>query len=329
MEDIINNNEILSKKALYLLYTQALEIHTLYYQEFGDKIVNESIEKYFLINKNWLDEYKSKNDYFQIIQDVEDNPIDNYSKINDSLKKNGEIDIIDVTKVEQELLPDYELIIPKNFVIVKKEIFESLSLDSNLLYDVIIGEKNIFIFDKKKENSKYENIFVCSIQYNEYSDDISDFNINIDYILMFIKDCASEGKENFFELIKNGRGIKNYFRIKRLDNKHYGEQNIIDEKKRIRGVLFKVKNDKNLKKEKKISEEFFNQYLKKVYPDDYNEKITEFVIDSMNKNEINRFQSIKNSKCITIYGDLYYYLNNQDNENNCNITEFDNINQNY
>ena len=124
MEDIINNNEILSKKTLYLLYTQALEIHTLYYQEFGDKIVNESIEKYFLINKNWLDEYKSKNDYFQIIQDAEDNPIDNYSKINDSLKKNGEIDIIDATKVEQELLPDYELIIPKNFVIVKKEIFE-------------------------------------------------------------------------------------------------------------------------------------------------------------------------------------------------------------
>ena len=46
--------------------------------------------------------------------------------------------------------------------------------------------------------------------------------------------------------------------------------------------------------------DFFNQYLKKVYPDDYNEKITEFVIDSMNKNEINIFQSIKNSKCITI-----------------------------
>ena len=336
MEDEINNNEIFSKKlSLYLIYAQALEIHKLYFEELGEKKLNKVMEKYFLIDKNWLDEYKYRNDYFQIIQDAEQNKKDDYktfkSKINEKLKKNIKKTLkIEAPKLIQELLSDYGILIPKNFVIVKKEIFESYFLKLNLLYDVIIGEKNIFIFDKKTENSKFENIFVCSIQYNENNDDITDFNIVIDYILIFNKEYASEGKKNFFELIINGHGINNYFIRKRLDNKLYGEQNIFGELNQMYGFLFKIKNNKNFEEEKKIFEGFFNQYIKKVYPDDY-KKITEVVIDSIKEsdNKIDMLPSVNNSKCITIYGNLYYYMENKYKENNCEISEFENISQSY
>ena len=79
MEEGINineNNKI--KLEVFLLYEQALDIHRSYYQEFGYRIINSMIQKYYLIDKTWLDKYKSQNNYDLIILDAENYNSDDY-----------------------------------------------------------------------------------------------------------------------------------------------------------------------------------------------------------------------------------------------------------
>ena len=57
MSDKSNKNEISQKKLeAYLLYGQSLELIKLYNQEFGENFLEK--EKFFLVDKKWLDNYK-------------------------------------------------------------------------------------------------------------------------------------------------------------------------------------------------------------------------------------------------------------------------------
>ena len=226
---------------------------------------------------------------------------------------------------------------PKNFVLVKKEILESSFLKSVLTYDIIIGDKNIFIFDNKSENSKTDNIFICSMKFNEDNDDITDFVIDVDDILILnkqfaveekkyffeIKQFAVEEKKYFFEIIKDGKGINNYFKARKLNNNKLGEQLIYGNNDINVGILFKVRNKIN-QEEEKINEMFLNEYIIKKYPQDiYKKSITKIILNSiLNESKVENNQSSiqQNSKCITIYGNLYYYLN--ENDNNCFISQY-------
>lgn len=336
MEDNINKNEIGKKKLeLFLLYGQALDIHRTYYQEFGDKILNTLKEKYFLIDKNWLDNYKETNDYDSIKKFAEQYQYEDYSSfksnIMNHLRKNNNKKAlkIEAPKLEQELLADYQILIPKNFVIVKREIFEDFFLSNHLSYEIIIGEQNIFIFDKRTEISRSDNIFICSIKFNEYSDDITNFYVNVDFILILNKELASEEKTNFFEAIKNGRGVKNYFRMRNLDSEYHGAQIIVGNFNQKIGILYKISNNKNKLEEKKLFEKLCNEYVDKIYP----RNVTEFILNSMNErinsvNQINIIPFRNKSKCITIYGNLYSCLRDND-FNNCSISEYVNINPHY
>jgi hypothetical protein len=307
MEEGLNINENNKKKLeLFLLYGQALDIHRSYYQEFGQQINKDQKKQYYLIDKTWLDQYKSDYNYDSIIPEAENYQYDDYqtfkSKIMDKFHKNNNKKALKISypKAEEELISDYGVMLPKNFVIVKKEIFESYFLNY-IAYDVIIGERNIFILDKKRENTKFDNLFICSIKYDDYSDDITNFNVNVDYILIFYKEFTVEEKGMFFELIKNGKGI----------------------------YLFTIKNYNSYLEEKKISEKFLNEYIDKVNP----KRATELILNSndemiISKNSMQNHNNNNNSKCITIYGDLYYYLKD-DNDDNCQISEYSNIYPNY
>ena len=333
MADKNNNKNEISQKKLeaYLLYGQSLELIRLYNQEFGEKVLTK--EKYYLLDKKWLDDHKASLEFNSIKEDAEQYQYDSYetfkSKITSRLKKNTQKKHlkIDPPKLEQELLTDYEILMPKNFVLVKREILEASFLKSVMTYDAIIGEKNIFIFDNKSENSKTDNLFICSMKFNEDNDDITDFFIDVDDILILNKVSALEEKKKFFDTIKDGRGVQNYFKKRKLINDKLGPQNITGgNSNNINiGVLFKVRNNKNVKEEK-INEGFLNEYIKKrYYENGVNRSNTETILNSIleNKNKIENRPSVqKNSKCITIYGNLYYYLNN--NDNNCFISEYGN-----
>ena len=115
---------------LYLLYGQSLELIRLYNQEFGEKFLEK--EKYYLVGKKWLDDYKNSLEFNLIKEDAEKYQYDSYeifkSKITSRLKK-GLTNItkkplkIDPPDLNQKLLADYEILIPKNFVLVKKRNF--------------------------------------------------------------------------------------------------------------------------------------------------------------------------------------------------------------
>ena len=328
MSDKSNKNEISQKKLeAYLLYGQSLELIKLYNQEFGEKFLEK--EKFYLVDKKWLDNYKINLEFNLIKEDAEQYQYDSYeifkSKITSRLKRNTTKKPLKINppKLEQELLTDYGILMPKNFVLVKKEILESSFLKSVLTYDIIIGEKNIFIFDNKSENSKTDNIFICSMKFNEDNDDITDFVIDVDDILILNKQFAVEEKKYFFEIIKDGKGINNYFKARKLNNNKLGEQLIYGNNDINIGILFKVRNKKN-KEEENINEMFLNEYIIKKYPQDiYKKSITKIILNSiLNESKVENNQSSiqQNSKCITIYGNLYYYLN--ENDNNCFISQY-------
>ena len=328
MSDKNNKNEISHKKLeAYLLYGQSLELIKLYNQEFGEKFLEK--EKFYLVDKKWLDNYKINLEFNLIKEDAEQYQYDSYeifkSKITSRLKRNTTKKPLKINppKLEQELLTDYGILMPKNFVLVKKEILESSFLKSFLTYDIIIGEKNIFIFDNKSENSKTDNIFICSMKFNEDNDDITDFVIDVDDILILNKQFAVEEKKYFFEIIKDGKGINNYFKARKLNNNKLGEQLIYGNNDINIGILFKVRNKIN-QEEEKINEMFLNEYIIKKYPQDiYKKSITKIILNSiLNESKVENNQSSiqQNSKCITIYGNLYYYLN--ENDNNCFISQY-------
>ena len=328
MSDKSNKNEISQKKLeAYLLYGQSLELIKLYNQEFGEKFLEK--EKFYLVDKKWLDNYKINLEFNLIKEDAEQYQYDSYeifkSKITSRLKRNTTKKPLKINppKLEQELLTDYGILMPKNFVLVKKEILESSFLKSVLTYDIIIGEKNIFIFDNKSENSKTDNIFICSMKFNEDNDDITDFVIDVDDILILNKQFAVEEKKYFFEIIKDGKGINNYFKARKLNNNKLGEQLIYGNNDINVGILFKVRNKIN-QEEEKINEMFLNEYIIKKYPQDiYKKSITKIILNSiLNESKVENNQSSiqQNSKCITIYGNLYYYLN--ENDNNCFISQY-------
>lgn len=327
MEDMIIENEISKKKLpCYLLYGQALELHRLYYQELGIKHLTP-LKKYYLIDKKWLDEYKIANEYNSVLQDAEQYQYDDYntfkSKIMSRLKKNSQKKSlkIDSPKLEQGLIQDYNILFPKNFVPVIKEIFSESFLNYTSSNEVIIGEKNIFIFDNEsqKENSKTDNIFICSIQFNEDNDDITDFHLNVDEILILYKNFAINEKKFFFKCIQYGFGIKNYYKVKGLNDKSLGEQFIYDEIGQNVGVYYRVRNTKN-PEEDKINEAFLIEYVNKKYPED--KRFTNIVLGAIGNESLNEniIQAPKKAKCITIKGNLYEYFNNNY-ENNCFISE--------
>ena len=91
MSDKSNKNEISQKKLeAYLLYGQSLELIKLYNQEFGEKFLEK--EKFYLVDKKWLDNYKINLEFNLIKEDAEQYQYDSYeifkSKITSRLKRN-------------------------------------------------------------------------------------------------------------------------------------------------------------------------------------------------------------------------------------------------
>ena len=303
-----NNNEIIKDQLeVYLLYAQYLDLLKIYYSKFSDG----KQKKYFLVDKNWLDNYKVVSNYDFIKKEAEEYQYDEFdtfkSKIIEKLKRKNNNEIKKIKKPKLKPLKKSQLssdiLYPTNFEIIKQGVFDSNFERENSLYKIMIIKQSIFIFGDENEDSDKKSIFVCSIQFNEDNDDISDYSINIDYI--FCLYTAAERKI-FFDQINEGGSIINYliFRNININNIIYlnnnQQQDIVDNNDPYRkklGIFIPLIN--NIYEKKDI---FSLEYLKNKYPD-------YFLIED-NK-----------SKCITIDGDLYYNLN--DGFPNCSITEYE------
>ena len=262
-----------------------------------------------------------KNNYDSIKEEIPFS--DNQNKINIDL--NEELNSLESLK-ETELIEKYNICYPKNFTLVKKEILNSLN--EIYLYDVIFGEKNIFIFDNNKEN-KNKTIFICSLNYeNDYRYDITDFFINIDSIIIIDENRKDKEIEKLFNYISEKKGIKNYYKQRSIKVSNLGEQIIYNKEEEKIGIFYQLSNGGNLN-DNKIQENDLMDYLNN---NNSNNKKSctkigiKAIFNNSKKGEEMEKINIKNkSKCITIYGDIYYYLKKNESKNeNFSISEYKN-----
>jgi hypothetical protein len=307
------------KLEMSLLYNQSIEIIKLCHQEIKKNLLN--ILQYYIVPKKWLDSYKLKNNYDSIKEEIPFS--DNQNKINIDL--NEELNSLESLK-ETELIEKYNICYPKNFTLVKKEILNSLN--EIYLYDVIFGEKNIFIFDNNKEN-KNKTIFICSLNYeNDYRYDITDFFINIDSIIIIDENRKDKEIEKLFNYISEKKGIKNYYKQRSIKVSNPGEQIIYNKEEEKIGIFYQLSNGGNLN-DNKIQENDLMDYLNNNNSNN-KKSCTKIGINAIFKNskkgeEMEKINKKNKSKCITIYGDIYYYLKKNESKNeNFSISEYKN-----
>ena len=307
------------KLEMSLLYNQSIEIIKLCHQEIKKNLIN--ILQYYIVPKKWLDSYKLKNNYDSIKEEIPFS--DNQNKINIDL--NEELNSLESLK-ETELIEKYNICYPKNFTLVKKEILNSLN--EIYLYDVIFGEKNIFIFDNNKEN-KNKTIFICSLNYeNDYRYDITDFFINIDSIIIIDENRKDKEIEKLFNYISEKKGIKNYYKQRSIKVSNLGEQIIYNKEEEKIGIFYQLSNGGNLN-DNKIQENDLMDYLNNNNSNN-KKSCTKIGINAIFNNskkgeEMEKINIKNKSKCITIYGDIYYYLKKNESKNeNFSISEYKN-----
>ena len=302
------------KLEMSLLYEQSIEIIKLYHQEIKKNKIN--ILKYYIVPKKWLDNYKLKNNYDSIKEEIPFSDNINQNKINNDL--NEELNSLESLK-EKESIEKYKIYYPKNFTLVKKEIFNSLK-EINL-YEVIFGEKNIFIFDNNIEN-KNKNIFICSLNYeNDFRKDITDFFINVDSIIIIDENRKDKEMEKLFNFISEKKGIKNYYKERNIDVSITGEQIIYNKEEEKIGIFYQLLNGGNLNK---IQENDLMEYLNNKNSNN-KKSFTKIGIKAIFNNHKDEKKKKNKSKCITIYGDIYYYLKKNEIKNdNFSISEYKN-----
>jgi len=173
---------------------------------------------YYLVNKNWMKEFKTFYDYDNIIknksnmknQKFPDN-LNNSNYFNTELYNNSNVPI------------NFEIVVKKNFDLILKEINDKNKIQLKLKYEfnIYLGDNKIFMQDN---NNKFV-YYIYSINNKEYTlDYIIKFN-QIDNIKSFISKCEPNDK---FENLISKYGIKLSFE---------DDQNIIDDNYNSIGVL--------------------------------------------------------------------------------------------
>ena len=242
-----NFEENKKKYKMALLYIQSIEAKRLIISQ------NFSQKKYFLVNKEWLDEFRKINNYNYAVQMLNSfNDWDNYSNfhqkiskffsikeaknnindINDGFEKN--INIV----FNKERINDY-LNYPKNFEIVNEEFFRNCICASSgfPLFDVWIGNNLVIINDSENHNI----IFVCNLVENE--DNRYNSLVQVNYILVF--ENGNYTKNELYQILSL-KNINNYFNQRKIDFNRIGQQNIIDQNGNKYGIFFSI-NDMEYK----------------------------------------------------------------------------------
>ena len=190
-EENEENEENLKKYKMSLLYIQTKELKMLY-----EKPMKKDQKYYFLVNKNWLDKYKSENNYNYITGKFND--YENWSDYDDFNKKSlilynikeNKIKKEDNSKIhkkfqkeintKKEELDEYNLNYCINGELIKDEFFKkniSSSRDFSQLV-ILIGNKTILSLDQENDN------YIYSYSLIQQLDDINNFYIEINNVIM-------------------------------------------------------------------------------------------------------------------------------------------------
>ena len=371
MSDLNINQLDINQIIMYLLYAQSLEIQKLYSETITEN--TSYYLKYYLLPKNWLDNLKSKYNYSSIKQQISILDCIDFNTFQGKLLKNkknnnnnnnfiNEFNSIE-NNIEKKNISKYNINYLCNFVPVKQDIFVNLKLNINkdLLYDVIIGEENIFLFSNK-------NVFICSLNFDENNEeDISEFVVNVDAILILNDKKKIKERKKLINFISDNKGIKNYYKERNIDVNKSGEQPLVNKEGEKIGIFLKIqKNEENI-----TPGEFLEEYINIIYQNENNisgrqpnvnqnlnnnvNNINNNINDNINNNINSNFnnninnninyninnnnfnnninnninnnmigQQKKVPKCITIKGDIYYYFRRNISDSNYSVVEFNN-----
>ena len=237
-EDIKENKK---NYKMSLLFIQTKELKRLY----NSKMEN-SLRRYHIVNKSWLDEFKLKNDYKSAVEMFDSfNDWKNYEDFREVMGDSFLVDDSLFTKVfstvkckRAKLRKDIDY--PKNIELVYFQYFLDCfkGLLACPLCQILIGDKSIIIFDDEYKNKKKPIIYICSLKgekEGEYS-----FEIQVDCIINY-KDMNTMNKE--LEEISGSKGIYYYFQKRKLDINNSEEQDVINDKNEIIGKFNIILND--------------------------------------------------------------------------------------
>ena len=224
-----------------LLFIQTKELKRLY----NSKMEN-TLKRYHIVNKSWLDEFKLKYDYKSAVEMFDSfNDWKNYEDFREVMGDSFLVDDYLFTRVfstvkckRVKLRKDIDY--PKNVELVYFQYFLDCfkGLLACPLCQILIGDKSIIIFDDEYKNKKKPIIYICSLKEEkegEYS-----FEIQVDCIIIY-KDMNVMNKE--LEEISRSKGIFYYLQKRKLDINNSEEQDVINDKNEIIGKFNIILND--------------------------------------------------------------------------------------
>ena len=241
------NEEKVLKYKMALLYSQTRELNYLYNSE---KIISEP-KKYFLIEKNDLNNYKKQPFYNKSSEYFKNyNNIHNYSIMKNKLLKalesqannfkasNKLADLNIIKYIEQGKFNNNICLIKEEFL---SEFFEDLNLFKP--YDIYIGNKIVII--KGNQNSA---LYICQLE-----EDNNDNDFSVKVINCFYFNYENELNDKIKEIISNNKVNMN-LQYNNNNNQIICNQNMnkdiqnndINEKKTIYSIEDSLKNNNDL-----------------------------------------------------------------------------------
>ena len=243
-----NQEEIKENKQNYkmsLLFIQTKELKRLY----NSKMEN-LLRKYHIVDKSFLDEFKSKNDYKSAIEMFDSfNDWKNYEDFRDVMGDSFLVDddyftrIFSTVKCKRVKFKN-AINYPKNVELVCAQYFKDCfkGVLACPACQILIGDKSIIIFDDECKNKKKPIIYICSLKKEKEGE--YNFEIQVDCIISY-KDMDTMNKE--LDEISKSKGIFNYLIKRKLDINNSDEQDIINENNesigKFNSILFDDSNE--------------------------------------------------------------------------------------
>ena len=321
----INTVEKTKNYLLSLLYMQTKELHNSYIAQIKGK------NNYYLVKKEWLDDYKKSNNYNQTIKNMNSNRNNNFQNYLDFKQKMTK----SLNIKQNEIINNIENFSENNDYLCPKETFENFGKNINFpkcgeliredyftnspgwtgknnpLYQALIGYDSIIIIDNNLKNT----IYICSLIDDD--NDIGNYNfyVRIDGILIYKEDEEENIFEKELKKIISFRGIYNYFKKRKLDICKKGEQEIKDLEDEVLGFFYNLNEVKDKNQNQKESVIFnssnSNQDIDNNYDNNNNSPL-----EMNNFSYINTGNKLKNPK----------KRNNNDNNNNNINSNLNNVN---
>ena len=326
--DLIEYNK--KNYKMSLLFIQTKELKRLYYSK-----MENSLKKYYLVDKSWLDDYKSKNNYKSADMFDSFNDWKNYEDFKEVMGDSFLVDDDYFTRLFKKVkckIGNYKnKEYPKNIELVCEEYFNDCFKGSVTcpLYDILIGNKSIIMFDpENKRNNKDITIYICNRIGKE-----EDFNFLVKVIYIIVFDNLEIMNEELKEICSS-EGVNNYLskRNLKINDK---EQNIINSKNEKIGKFMVVYEETSPSESLviDIKNPIFNLNKKEEKEEGINDDLnnnTKMILNESlnmsNNNNINNHINESKNKNVVVPNTQNKFIDNNNNNDIFQLNGFSNLN---